>query len=76
MAQSNLFKSNRSQAVRLPKHLEFPEHVKRVDVISIGSARVISPAGSSWESYFDGRGVSSDFMTERDQPPPQKRDEL
>jgi antitoxin VapB len=73
MEQSTVFKSNRSQAVRLPKAVALPDDVKRVDVVAVGRTRIISPAGETWNSWFDGDGVSADFMTEREQPADQLR---
>ena len=74
--QTKLFKSNRSQAVRLPKENAFPESVKDVEITAIGSKRIIAPAGQSWEDWFEAPGVSSDFMTERRQPEDQIRETL
>ena len=74
MEQTTVFKSNRSQAVRLPKAVALPEEVKRVDVVAIGRIRIITPAGEAWESWFDGPGVSTDFMAERNQPQVQERE--
>jgi antitoxin VapB len=68
MERANLFKSNRSQAVRLPKAVAYPESVKQVDIVAIGRTRLIAPAGESWDSWFDDVGVSDDFMGHRDQP--------
>jgi len=72
--QTKIFKSNRSQAVRLPKDVAFPESVKNVEIISIGNKRIITPAGRSWDEWFDSPGVSDDFMTERLQPDDQLRE--
>ena len=66
--RASLFKSNKSQAVRLPKAVAYPESVKQVDIVAIGRARLIAPAGESWDSWFDDAGVSDDFMTDRGQP--------
>ncbi|MCU1739810.1 MULTISPECIES: type II toxin-antitoxin system VapB family antitoxin [Pseudomonas] len=74
MEQGSIFQSNRSQAVRLPKAAALPDDVKRVDVIAIGRTRIITPAGESWDSWFEGEGVTADFMTEREQPADQVRD--
>lgn len=76
MEQTTVFKSNRSQAVRLPKAVALPEDVKKVDVIAIGRTRIITPAGEAWDSWFDGPGVTADFMSERDQPEVQEREGL
>ena len=74
MEQTTVFKNNRSQAVRLPKAVELPEDVKQVDVVAIGRTRIITPAGEAWDSWFDGPGVTADFMVERGQPPVQDRE--
>ncbi|KAB0505283.1 MULTISPECIES: type II toxin-antitoxin system VapB family antitoxin [Pseudomonas] len=74
MEQTTLFMSNRSQAVRLPKAVAMPSDVKRVDVIAIGRTRLITPAGEAWDSWFDGEGVSADFMADREQPTDQERE--
>ena len=74
MEQTTIFMSNRSQAVRLPKAVAMPADVKRVDVIAIGRARIITPAGEGWDSWFDGDNVSADFMTHRQQPEDQERE--
>jgi antitoxin VapB len=72
--ETTVFKSNRSQAVRLPKAVALPEHVKRVEIIAVGHTRIITPAGESWDSWFDGPGVTADFMAEREQPAEQERE--
>ena len=58
MAQSTVFKSNKSQAVRLPKAVALPDSVKRVDIVKLGGARLISPADTAWDSFFEGAEVS------------------
>lgn len=73
MEQSTVFKSNKSQAIRLPKSVALPDSVKKVDIVVLGKSRLITPAGESWDSWFDGLGVSDDFMPERDQPLQQER---
>ena len=72
--QTKLFKSNKSQAVRLPKAVEMPESISVVDIVAIGNTRIITPAGDSWDVWFDGEGVSSDFMASREQPADQRRE--
>lgn len=75
-AQSTVFKSNQSQAVRLPKAVALPAGVNKVDIVVLGNARLILPAGTAWDSWFDGVGVSDDFMSERGQPVDQVREGL
>lgn len=74
MERASVFKSNKSQAVRLPKPVSLPETVKQVDIISLGRARLIVPAGEAWDSWFDSEGVTEDFMADRGQPEEQKRE--
>ncbi|HEY3986616.1 type II toxin-antitoxin system VapB family antitoxin [Cedecea sp.] len=76
MEKTTVFKSNRSQAVRLPKAVALPEDVKHVDIVAIGRTRVITPAGESWDSWFNGDSVTADFMSDREQPDEQLREEF
>ena len=76
MAQSTVFKSNKSQAVRLPKAVALPDSVNRVDIVKLGGARLISPADTAWDSFFEGAEVSKEFMAERVQPEEQDREEI
>jgi antitoxin VapB len=69
MATSSVFNNNRTQAVRLPAEMRFPDSVKRVEVRVVGQERIIAPAESAWDSFFLGvRGgmtVTEDFMVGR-----------
>ena len=65
---TRLFKSNRTQAVRLPKSVAFDDSVKEVEITVVGEARIITPAGRSWDAWFEGPPVSDDFMPDRDHP--------
>src|SRR5690606_30567532 len=76
MEQGSVFLINRTQAVRLPKAVALPEDVKRVDIVAVGRARIIVPAGQSWDSWFEGEGVTDDFMSQREQPADQEREEF
>ena len=75
MTSSTVFISNRSQAVRLPKAVAFPEDVHQVDILKIGRSRVIVPQGKRWDDLFlHGPRVSDDFLDEREQPVAEERD--
>ena len=78
MARATLFRSNRSQAVRLPKAVAFPEEVREVEILKIGESRILTPIGRRWDDFFGkgGSRVSDDFMSERDDPPPPERESL
>ncbi|RAU18233.1 AbrB/MazE/SpoVT family DNA-binding domain-containing protein [Nitrincola tibetensis] len=76
MESASIFKSNTTQAVRLPKAVALPESVKRVNIIPLGRARLIVPEGEGWDSWFDGEDMTEDFMVDRDQPADQDREML
>ena len=71
MTQTTLFLSNRSQAVRLPKDVAFPEGVRAVAVLRDGKRRVIVPADTLWDDFFDAPGVD---LGDREQPEAQLRE--
>lgn len=75
-SMTRLFKSNKTQAVRLPKAVAFDESVTEVEIVAVGQARIITPAGKSWDAWFDGPRVSDDFMPEREQPGDQEREAI
>jgi antitoxin VapB len=56
-AQSTLFKSNRSQAVRIPKELAFPENVTKVFVRKVGKSVTITPVDALWDDFFAQPGI-------------------
>lgn len=66
-----VFKSNRNQAVRIPKDMEFPEGVKSLIVRRVGKTLIFTPPENLWDDFFDEPGVD---LGPRDQPPPQERD--
>lgn len=73
MVETTLFKSNKTQAVRLPKDVAFPDDVKEVTIIKEGNTRIIAPADASWDDFFAAPGIE---LGAREQPKPQVRDEL
>ncbi|WP_456407943.1 type II toxin-antitoxin system VapB family antitoxin [Thiolapillus sp.] len=75
-AHTKIFKSNQSQAVRLPKNVALPDTIVEVDIVAIGNKRIITPAGGAWDDWFDGPTATSDFMSTRDQPEDQERQTL
>ncbi len=75
--RSTVFKTNRTQAVRLPKQVAFAEGIREVEVIRIGQSRIVSPVGNRWDDLFaNGPHTSADFMRERPQPTPEERQPL
>ena len=75
MTSSTVFTSNRTQAVRLPKAVAFPEDVHQVDILKIGRSRLVVPKGKRWDDLFEnGPRVSEDFLSEREQPAAEERE--
>jgi antitoxin VapB len=66
---STVFTSNRSQAVRLPKAVAFPDDVRRVE------SRLLVPEGERWDDLFlNGPRASEDFLVGREQPAAAERE--
>ncbi len=66
MTTSTVFTNNRTQAVRLPAELRFPQDVKQVNVRAVGNERIIAPLTQTWDSFFlNTTAVSEDFMKTR-----------
>jgi antitoxin VapB len=75
MTVSTVFTNNRSQAVRLPADMRFPDRIKKVEVRVVGQERIIAPVDSAWNSFFiNGPIVSADFMAERASQQQSERD--
>ena len=68
MEQTSILQNDKRQTVRLPKACSMPDDVKKVNIISLGRSRLITPVGESWDSWFNEVGVSDDFMQNREQP--------
>ena len=47
-----------------------------MDIVAVGRARIITPAGECWDSWFDGDSVTVDFMAGREQPADQEREDF
>jgi antitoxin VapB len=73
MARTTIFQSNRSQAVRLPKDVAFPNDVTQVTILRDGKRRVILPTDSVWEDFFDAPCIE---LGPREQPAAQVRERL
>ena len=75
MQTAKLFKNGKSQAVRLPKEFRFDGD--EVAIKKMGNAVVLLPLENPYQSLIDSLDMfPDDFMNEREQPPPQKREEM
>ena len=57
MERSSVFKSNKSQAIRLPKPVALPESVKQSGYCGHRPCAVDCPAGEAWDSWFASEGL-------------------
>lgn len=75
METAKLFQNGKSQAVRLPKKYRFPG--EKVLIKRVGKAVVLLPYQDSWETLFESlEQFSDDFMSDRQQPEEQQRENL
>ncbi len=73
MKTAKIFQNGQSQAVRLPK--EFRLEDSEVFIKKSGNVVQLIPRSDSWNSLFGSlKKFSRDFMSERTQPEPDKRE--
>lgn len=72
MKTAKIFKNGRSQAVRLPKEFRFD--CDEVFVQKQGDKVILSAIEPGWDEFFDSVSVfGEDFLSEREDLPPQER---
>lgn len=71
--KTTVFLNNRTQAVRIPKEIAFPEDVTKVYANRIGNAIVLTPVDDPWSHFFDSLSDCPEFP-DREQPEHQERD--
>lgn len=69
---TKLFINGGSQAVRLPKDLQFQS--TDVCIQKYGNGVLITPQKITWREFFKMPRASDDFMENRDQQPVQERE--
>jgi antitoxin VapB len=75
MITAKIFTNGGSQAIRLPKQFRFQG--KEVRIKKIDGGLLLMDGRATWDALFESIGsVSDDFMSDREQPPPQKRRSL
>lgn len=76
MEVAKIFKTGRSQAVRLPKKFRFDSN--EVLIQRLGDAVVLVPKDAAWKTFLEGlNSFSDDFFAEgRDQGVQQERESL
>lgn len=75
MNTAKIFKSGNSQAVRLPKGFQLEGN--EVYIKRVGKNIILTTKNDPWAGLIDSLDMfSDDFMTEREQPPADQREEL
>jgi antitoxin VapB len=70
---AKVFRTNRSQAVRLPKEFQFT--TSEVFIRKEGEDVILSPRPTTWDTYLtDGPVASEAFMEDVDDLPVQERE--
>ena len=75
METAKLFENGNSQAIRLPKKYKLKG--KEAYITKVGDAIVIIQKKEKWTSLIESLDkFSDDFLSERAQPKPEKREEI
>jgi antitoxin VapB len=70
---AKLFRSNRSQAVRIPKEFEFPPEVTDVEFVRSAGALILVPKVKSWKEFYERFPPSEFEFPEIEDLPQQER---
>lgn len=57
LPRATVFRTNRSQAVRIPKAVAFPDDVKELVAIREGRGLLLVPPDDVWTSFFNRPGI-------------------
>ena len=77
--KARVFMSGRSQAVRIPAEYRFTSNEVFIRRDPRSGDVILSQAPGSWDEVYaalDKAAFPDDFLTDRNQGPPQERDEL
>ncbi|MEP7243004.1 MAG: type II toxin-antitoxin system VapB family antitoxin [Gammaproteobacteria bacterium] len=75
--RASIFRNGSNQAVRLPQDLRFADNVREVRIRRLAHGLLISPVRPDWASFFALTvDVPDDFLSDRDDQPPQVRNPL
>lgn len=57
LPRATVFRTNRSQAIRIPKAVAFPDDVKELVAIREGRGLLLVPPDDVWTSFFNRPGI-------------------
>jgi len=72
--ETTVFLNNKTQAVRIPKELAFPDTVKKVLVSKEGNSLILTPLDDYWEQFLALPAI--DDFPDREQPDCQEREDF
>lgn len=75
MQRSSLFQTHRGRVNRLSKAAVLCDELNHIDAVSRGQALLTVQVSRLWDGWFEGEGVTADFMSSADKPLAQQRDE-
>ncbi|WP_404800768.1 type II toxin-antitoxin system VapB family antitoxin [Arthrobacter vasquezii] len=67
MTTTKILRTSRSQIIRIPEALQWPDNVNEVVVIQDGPSRIITPVDRSWDSWFADLPADGSYPAEREQ---------
>ena len=68
MPTATIHKNRDGQTISLPASAAFPAHIEEVEIISVGDARILTPAGDSWRVWASRPSqLTEDCFGEREQ---------
>ncbi|MBB4212603.1 antitoxin VapB [Rhodothalassium salexigens DSM 2132] len=68
MTRSTVSTTDKTQIVRLPQAVAFPEGIDQVDILKVGHSRLIVPRGRRWDDLFrHGPRATDDYFRDREQ---------
>lgn len=75
--KSTLFKNNRTQAVRIPKSLQFPDGVKEVEIERHGDGLIVRAKRrfAGWSEFFarSSKPPKGSIAAPEDMPPQERK---
>lgn len=74
MNTAKIFKNGRSQAVRLPKEFRLPGKV--VSISRMGNGVLLQPMNDTWLDVYNSMTEIDVFLEDREDTPPQEREEI
>ena len=73
MIRTKILRDPDGQVVRLPADVAFPAGIEDVFVVADGPLRIVGPAQTSWDDFFEQPGMAIDRGPQPEFRSPQRR---